>query len=883
MKTTLRLAVLSVVGLCAASTGAAAVCNLKVVTDASPDYADMPSMIRSVTARWATPAEKCWAMFYWNHIARRQTAPMHVHGLDVTDPIRQFNDYGYTMCSTVAGINCSIWDAMGLRTRYWDISLHTVSEVFYAGRWHMYDNSMSAIYTLCDGRTLAGVEDIGKAGACAASGGRNEPGHVARYHCLTANGPNGFLTGADCPRSLASEHNCFNPKGLKHRYYFYDWDRGHRYILNLRENEAYTRHYGSLGDSGDYYVPNRGKDPESVNRRYRIRGNGVRTIKPALTARGLAEGAHRTQGLRPIGPAGLEPVQAGKGGDVVFKIEGANVLTRVAIDAVLERKTNDDVNAIAVSTTNGLTWQEVWRSDKTGEQAVKLKLIEPVNGSYEVLVKVTLMGKAAAANARLRSIELGAVTMLNSKTQPQLLLGRNTVCVGVGDPTESIVLWPDLQGKRYKPYVVEEKNVATKGEHPGYMGVMHAARPNEDAYVVFRIDAPRDITRVVYGGRLYNRAPKSHIDLLHSFDGGKTWARGYSLTDTKPPWDVIHYETIDTVPPGTRSVLLLLRYLWNSSAAETNACSIYAVRMEANHRPADAAFRPLEVIFTWQERQQDYSLVKRSHIQQVERVPFRYTINVGGADHPVVDSLEVRLRGPVADAPSGYLDGKDPGGEKFVHRWVTYGTNLAAGKPYTVSVPSLSSWGAGDPEGKKLTDGIVGPPYAGGIAPRYALCWDKGSQPVVTVDLGQPQTCGAFRIQIGAGWPWWDALKGEVKDKVEVLTSRDGRDYASHGFFDFRLRWTDIPVNHLMPDDETAKGYMFALRPPKPVQARFVRFRITPQRILTVSEVQVLDFIRNEPFDLRLTLPDEKLPLRAIKESRARVGRQAAWEREPRR
>ena len=46
-----------------------------------------------------------------------------------------------------------------------------------------------------------------------------------------------------CPRSLDHEYTCFNPKGLKYRYYFHDWDRGHRYILNLREGEVYTRHY----------------------------------------------------------------------------------------------------------------------------------------------------------------------------------------------------------------------------------------------------------------------------------------------------------------------------------------------------------------------------------------------------------------------------------------------------------------------------------------------------------------------------------------------------------------------------------------------------------------------------------------------------------------
>ena len=156
----------------------AEVCNIKVVTGANPDYTDIGSMIHSTTSNWIETKDKCWALWYWNHIARRQTAPMVLHGRELTDPIRQFNDYGYAMCSTVAGINCGIWGAMGLDVKFWDISLHTVPEVFYDGRCHMHDSSMSAIYTLCDGMTIADVEDIGAEGACAASGGKREPNYL---------------------------------------------------------------------------------------------------------------------------------------------------------------------------------------------------------------------------------------------------------------------------------------------------------------------------------------------------------------------------------------------------------------------------------------------------------------------------------------------------------------------------------------------------------------------------------------------------------------------------------------------------------------------------------------------------------------------------------
>ncbi|MCU0917932.1 MAG: hypothetical protein MUC88_25725 [Planctomycetes bacterium] len=72
------------------------------------------------------------------------------------------------------------------------------------------------------------------------------------------------------------------------------------------------------------------------------------------------------------------------------------------------------------------------------------------------------------------------------------------------------------------------------------------------------------------------------------------------------------------------------------------------------------------------------------------------------------------------------------------------------------------------------------------------------------------------------------------------------------------LRRKDIPINHLLPDDETATGYLYTLTPLEPVDTRYVQYKITPQRTLTVSEVQVLDSIQDEPFDLRIALPDEK-------------------------
>ncbi len=119
--------------------------------------------------------------------------------------------------------------------------------------------------------------------------------------------------------------------------------------------------------------------------------------------------------------------------------------------------------------------------------------------------------------------------------------------------------------------------------------------------------------------------------------------------------------------------------------------------MEANYKPADATFKPLEVTFNWSEQQDDYSFVERSHTQLISKLPFKYNINVGGADHPIVNALRVNLQGAVADAKYGYSDGKDAGGEKYVralgdlrkksrdgqnlHAFDSFGYDMGSGRP----------------------------------------------------------------------------------------------------------------------------------------------------------------------------------------------------------
>jgi hypothetical protein len=550
---------------------------------------------------------------------------------------------------------------------------------------------------------------------------------------------------------------------------------------------------------------------------------------------------------------GIQPAKANEPAEVIFKVEAANVLTSQHIKAALTRKSADDEISIAVSSDNGQHWKDVWSASGIGDVPVDTKLVDEVNGAYEALVKINLKAKSSPADVCLRDLEIRSTTMLNAKTQPRLNLGSNTVYVGAGDQKESIVLWPELAGNEYKAQVFQEKNISSAAKHPGYQGTLYPAAANQDAYLIYRLEAPNDIARINFGGRFCNRARNSRCDLLYSLDEGQTWTNAWSLRRTTPPWDVIHYEKAE-IPPGHRSVLC--KYLLKSPEASPSGCSIFSVRMEADYAPADTAFKPLQVTFNWSERQADHSLVERSQTQTITKLPFKYTINVGGEDHPVMNWMRVNLQDAVAGAKEGYSDGKDVGGEKFIPRWLNCGKNIAIGKPYTLSIPSGSNWGGGDPNGKKLTSGAGGPSYAGGTSYQAGALWQPNANPVITLDLGTNAACASFGMNLH-GYPWWDALKGQVKDTVEVLTSLNGTDYQSQGFLKLNLWWKDIPANYIWTDEETMTSGTFRHVPDKPVTARYVQYRITNKRIFDCCGIEVLDSISSTPFDLRLALPDE--------------------------
>jgi hypothetical protein len=840
--------------------------NLKVVTDASPDVSDLGRFISSITSGWPSDRDKVWALFYWSHILKRQTPPMLLHGFEVTDPVRNFADYGFAQCSTISGINQALYEQLGLRHQFWDLCDHTVSQVEYDRSFHMIDSALSNLVTSDDGSRLASISEVA-----------DDHARLLRTRSLFATSPLGFLTGSDAARNLATTtlpdgstlngvDSLFCADGLKPRDYFYNWDAGHRFVLNLRSDESYTRFYQKLGDGPEHFIgtedpdardPTQTFDPEAVNN-FGVRSNGRWSFTPSLAPATFARALYSSANVTAADGGGLTPVTPDQPGIAIYKVQAANVIASQSIRATFA-KTDAEADAqISVSVNHGGRWRVVGQLAAGTGDAIPLDvaLRADVTGSYEVLIRVQMTSTSASAQGIvLSNLTIETITQVNAKALPRLNVGGNRVYVGAGDQADTMVLWPELRGDRWQNDVYDSQNIASQSVNvpTTWTAVVFPALLDQDAYLTYRMDAPSDITRLVYGGRLHNYYPGSYIDYLHSFDGGATWITAYRFDGTLPPWDVIHYETVTDVPPGTRTVLF--KFLMHSTGGDGRPTGLYSARMEVDHQPLNGGSGPVDVTFRWAEVQSDRTLVERTHRVAVTSFPFVYDLNVGGTDHPIMRSVSVNLQGSGDGTPYGYSDGTDVGGAAYRYRWRSDGVNLAQGKPYTVSrAPSGFQGSVGDDNTTILTDGVVGAPATGGLSYLWGACWYPEGDVDLTVDLGQPQMVSAFRGHI-FGWPDWDALKGEVQDRVEVLTSIDGSSLQSQGTLDTSLRRRDIPINHMLTDDERATAWNDELRLDAPVLARFVKYHITPARIVCLSELQIFDQVIYTPFDIRIALP----------------------------
>jgi hypothetical protein len=878
-----------------ARSAGAGVYNLHLVTDNTPDYTDLPSLVASATGNWKDPQDKCIAIWRWGRRGRHQMSCATESGRYILDPILHFNSYGAMNCGIISLLNIACWRQLGYQARYIQLGDHTVSEVSWdeGATWHLFDSSMS-IYCYNHEGQVASCAQIKEAHACALSGGKSEPGHYYLYHyapaCGTHPGPSGWRCAADQPvafqRTLEAGASSYTD-GFDIDRYCQQARYGQRYVLNLRPYESYTRYWTPLnrerqGTEADgdlaYFRPlPDGSDPDGPNGANHIRGNGRWVFEPHLADRECRSVFYDDLGVATQDEDGdgphLHPADSATMAWVAFKVYAANVITSMRIEATGRRASADDSLGISVSRDAGLHWQPVGQAAGTGPQTMRLALREEVAGVTQCLVRIEMRAARHNSDVGLDALRIVTITQLDRLTLPKLTLGTNEVLLRADEQVETAELWPTLHDGAYRHTAVAEDGVCSDKQPDGmYKATLGAAVNGRECSVTWRLAVPTDICSVTYGVISTNRSPQSWVSLRRSWDG--TNFEPFHLNrDGDFPFDEQVLQRFDDVPAGTRQAYFRGVFFCPSGAATYNMPGIQDLLLRVCHRPRDAAFAPILVTYDWTEHRAAGD-VRRSHTEVVRSLPHRYTIHVAGRRDPTMHWVRMSLQGSNTGGRvehSGYADGNDvgPGWErpKVVYAW---GTNLARGKPYTASRTSSPSSGNPDSDGRELTNGAIVAPtdYVRDKTVQDATAfWDPGAPVTFVVDLQDQARIAAVRVSTHQPNAHFCHPAS-----IEVAVSDDGRRWRSAGTIGHDDLWN--PPGDYEPwehDDGPAYAnlpaggrlaYSFPLVFAQPLAGRYVRWVCTPRegKGMGLSELQAFDRVAVSPWPADIRLLEQAPP-----------------------
>ena len=105
-----------------------------------------------------TDAEKAAALWHLRIKYR-----YHFGGSDASeeaDVVKNLHIYGYNTCGHDSMMMAELWKQVGLKASPARGVGHCISQVFYDGKWHLYDGDMKSIFLNRDNETVAGEQDI---------------------------------------------------------------------------------------------------------------------------------------------------------------------------------------------------------------------------------------------------------------------------------------------------------------------------------------------------------------------------------------------------------------------------------------------------------------------------------------------------------------------------------------------------------------------------------------------------------------------------------------------------------------------------------------------------------------------------------------------------
>lgn len=453
--------------------------------------------------------------------------------------------YGYGLCGTVHAWNEVYWQAAGFPARRRAFPGHTNSEIFYDGKWRMYDTDMAGIVFNRDG-SVAGYDEI----TSDLSLLERPQGSWPRYPFAW---PSDFETMKRGWEQVAQGGNWYK---LYHGGY-----AALPGIVHLRSGETFTRyahpdgfggrdkrrfwHQLKDGPNRDWTFANGGvpfhRGPESNSRGRTTYGNALFEYAPDLTSEKSFEGSVARSLNLAVSEKGLRGTDD-KFSTITFHHFSPYVicgdppddrdplLNRATEGFVVEGVCTGDVT-ISVSADQGQSWAEPIAIENEFRQ----DLTELAKGRYGWWIRFSL-----GPGASLKSLRTTTTCQLNQAMYPRLKPVETKVTFR-SQPRAVVPVLPRLEEEsatlnRFEVRELRTDNLDFVGRSSDERLSYRVRGPNT-AEVVFRVPAETPLVGISAAARFAVRSPTpegAEYQLEYSVDCGQSWQ---DLGTAIPPAD----------------------------------------------------------------------------------------------------------------------------------------------------------------------------------------------------------------------------------------------------------------------------------------------------------------------------------------------------------
>jgi hypothetical protein len=436
------------------ATLSAQVYSPKLLREGQPDSSNLKKFVQVIYehADARTPREKAEAIWRFFLTDGRFVKPGYIYHIagwayeepsgEVLDPIKLLNSYGFGLCYHIAPLLQSVFDAGGFEdARTWFLTGHTVTEVFYDGKYHYFDSDMMGYNVIGEGafrgERVASVRDLEQnpniilaklqAADKVKPGTVDSPWYPADVRAKAMTGLAGLF-------SSTKDNYLYSGK----RY-----TAGHSMDFVLRPGETLIRYFAPE-EPGLFYLPYKfdgqrwTEFPQEVSQ-YQIR---------------TEDGPHSQKDDRSWATGRIEynPPAPVDQNVTVIRMPSPYVIVDARFSMTAELRSVSASLRFETSTDGGTTWKTagelkgLHQGEWSTEPAVIAKSehgrLTAVSGSYGYEIKITKTGGSAT---RLRGLHLVSRFQLNPRTLPYLQTGENQLVYSSAAPTRRIEIPAPLE------------------------------------------------------------------------------------------------------------------------------------------------------------------------------------------------------------------------------------------------------------------------------------------------------------------------------------------------------------------------------------------------------------------------------------------------------